>query len=112
MPMLIESMDPHLQIFLALVTLMATWSVIILTVARMVLKKCVTNLETKINPLLGVPAECKRLEIEILKLKADLPLQYTRKEDFIRFEVVINRKLDKLRDLVEKALRGGKDGED
>ena len=77
-----DLMDPHLQIFLALVGLMATWSVIILTTARIVLKRCVANLEGKITPLSGVPAECKRLEIEILKLKADLPLFYMRKEDF------------------------------
>jgi hypothetical protein len=32
-----------------------------------------------------------------------------RREDFIRFDVVINSKLDKLRDLVVEALRGKKE---
>ena len=37
-----------------------------------------------------------RLERELLTLKADLPVQYVRREDAIRQETVINAKLDAL----------------
>jgi cell shape-determining protein MreC len=43
----------------------------------------------------------QQLERELMALKADLPLSYVRREDFIRHEVVINTKLDRLRDLIE-----------
>jgi hypothetical protein len=33
-------------------------------------------------------------------MKADLPLSYERREDFIRHEVTILTKLDRLRDLI------------
>ena len=40
--------------------------------------------------------EWQRVERELMGLKADLPVQYLRKEDAIRQEVVINAKLDAL----------------
>jgi hypothetical protein len=42
------------------------------------------------------------VERDFLELKADLPLSYVRKEDFVRFEVVINAKLDRLYDSIER----------
>jgi len=45
--------------------------------------------------------EQQRITRDVLEVKADLPLHYVRKEDFIRHEVVINTKLDRLRDLIE-----------
>ena len=99
-------MGEHLQIFIAIVgvvaALISAWSIIILTVSRMVLRKCVASLEGKINGLGDISKETKRLEISILQMKADLPLSYVRREDFIRFDTVINVKLDRLRDLVEE----------
>ena len=40
--------------------------------------------------------EQRRIEREVLELKADLPMNYVRREDHIRFETVINAKLDAL----------------
>lgn len=37
-----------------------------------------------------------RVERELLKMQADLPREYVRREDHIRFETVINAKLDAL----------------
>lgn len=38
----------------------------------------------------------QRLDRDLLQLRADLPLQYVRREDWIRQEVTINAKLDAL----------------
>ncbi len=46
--------------------------------------------------------EMQKVEREVLQIKADLPLCYVRREDFIRHEVVINTKLDRLRDLIPR----------
>ncbi len=51
----------------------------------------------------------QRLEREVMEIKADLPICYVRREDFIRNELVINTKLDRLRDLIakDKESKGG-----
>jgi hypothetical protein len=46
------------------------------------------------------------VERELLQLKADLPIQYMRREDAIRQEVVIHAKLDALAVKID-ALRSG-----
>ena len=49
------------------------------------------------------------LERQMLNWKADLPIQYVRREDFIRNQTVIESKLDGLALKIENAqLRGGK----
>lgn len=49
----------------------------------------------------------KRVERELMSLKADLPLQYVRREDYIRGQSVIEAKLDGLAVKLENAqLRG------
>lgn len=99
-------MSEYAQLIVTVISVVAAlisaWSIIILTVGRIVLKKCISTLETKINGLGGISEEVKRLEISILQMKADLPLSYVRREDFIRFDTVINVKLDRLRDLIEE----------
>lgn len=47
----------------------------------------------------------RTVERELLQLKADLPIQYMRREDAIRQEVVIHAKLDALAAKID-ALRG------
>ena len=49
----------------------------------------------------------QRMERELLSLKADLPLSYVRREDYIRGQSVIESKLDGLAAKIENAqLRG------
>jgi len=68
---------------------------------RWILGKCISNLEKKMAELSDITKDFQDLERSLLNLKADLPLSYVRKEDFVRFDVVINTKLDRLRDLIE-----------
>ena len=53
-----------------------------------------TELRTKLSE---IEAHCRQLERDHLKLLADLPMNYVRREDHIRFDTVINAKLDALR---------------
>ena len=96
-------MTEHWQIFAALVALVAGWSLIIIAALRVMFSKWIKTNEDKIC---RTQEACSAIERELLNLKADLPLFYVRREDFIRFDVVINSKLDKLRDLVVEALQG------
>ena len=41
-------------------------------------------------------AQWVRIEREVLQLKADMPLQYVRREDYIRGQSVIESKLDSI----------------
>lgn len=96
-------MGEHWQLFLALLTVMGIWGGLMVTVFQImlarVMKAQTDMLEVKINAVKTVESNCIRLERELLQLKADLPEKYVRREDFIRFDVGINDKLDKLRDL-------------
>lgn len=48
-------------------------------------------------------AQWQRLEREMLQLRADLPLQYVRREDYIRGQSVIEAKLDAVAVKLENA---------
>ncbi|GHU37667.1 membrane protein [Betaproteobacteria bacterium] len=59
----------------------------------------------------GAASEWTRLERALLELKAELPLQYVRREDYVRGQSVIEAKLDSLATRVENAvLRQGLQG--
>lgn len=94
------------QVFGAVAALMATWTLLIFGVLKSLLAKSSKEMDDKIDRALSrmIVQDTKTQELEksILMLKADLPLNYLRKEDFVRHEVVINTKLDRLRDLIEQ----------
>lgn len=52
-------------------------------------------------------AQWQRIERELLHLKAELPLHYVMREDYVRGQSIVEAKLDGLADKLEKAqLRG------
>lgn len=51
--------------------------------------------------------EWQRIEREIMGLKADLPINYVRREDFIRVQSIIESKIDGLALRIENALLRG-----
>ena len=110
----------HWQMFLFLAGLVAAWSIILLGVLKVIMSSGfkafsesqaakLKSIGDQISGFGEVQKSCSALERELLELKADLPSSYVRREDFIRFDVVINSKLDKLRDLVVDALREKKE---
>jgi hypothetical protein len=105
-------MDERWQIFLALLSVVAAWGVIMVALFKLMfnstMKSLEKRLEAKIDVLGSVSADCQALERDLNQLKIELPLAYVRREDFLRFDIAINSKLDKLRDLVVEALRRDK----
>lgn len=59
----------------------------------------------------GIENEWRRIERDVLTLKADLPLHYVRREDYVRNQTVIEAKIDGLAIKLENILlRGGPSG--
>jgi len=89
--------------------LLSAWSLIIIGTTRWTLTKGLAAYDERIAALAEavkeMEQEAKQREREILKLKADLPLNYVRKEDAIRQETVINAKLDTLAAKIDGLLR-------
>jgi chromosome segregation ATPase len=48
--------------------------------------------------------DSRRIERELLELKAELPREYTRREDFTRVQATIEVKIDNVRLLIERLL--------
>lgn len=105
-------MDDRWQIFLALLGVVAAWGVIMVALFKIMFNNSTNSLKTlldeKIKGIANVTAECQTLTKDFNNLKIELPLAYVRREDFLRFDIAINSKLDKLRDLVVEALRRDK----
>ena len=94
--------NEHWQIFAALAALVAAWSLVILGVMRKILAQCVCDLEKKINALSDISKDQQRIERAIMDLKAELPVQYVRRDDHIRSEMVISTKMDRIIDKVDR----------
>jgi hypothetical protein len=92
-------------LFIFLAGLIAAWSLMILGVMRAMLSRHAAEIDRKLESLGTVKDDYQRIERQVLELKADLPMCYVRREDFIREEVTINAKLDHLRDLIEDKVR-------
>jgi len=101
-------MGEQWPLFLFLAGLVAAWNLILLGIVKAWLKR---NQEETDKRLAGIGETAKdyaRLERTFLELKAELPLQYVRKEDDIRQQVTINAKLDRLAEKIDelRAMRG------
>lgn len=92
-------------LFIFLAGLIAAWSLLILGVMRAMLARYMEDMDKKIAGLSAVKDDYQRIERQVLELRADLPVCYVRREDFIREEVTINAKLDHLRDLIEDKVK-------
>lgn len=88
------------QILLVLLGLLAGWSGIIIGALRVMFKNSFAAIDDKLKAFNRTTASCADLEREFLEFKAEMPVKYVMREDFIRFEVGVNYKLDKLRDLI------------
>lgn len=96
----------HLFVFLA--GLIAAWSGVIMLSVRLIVSRSLSVLDERLAELKCIKDDQQRLERSVMELRADLPIHYVRKEDFVRHEVVINAKLDRLRDLVEDIREEGR----
>jgi len=97
-------------LFLFLAGLIAAWSLLIFKIMQALLAKTEKRLEEKIaeysKTVDTYQGKVQDVERQVLELKATLPLDYVRREDFIRHEVTINTKLDRIYDRLEKGKEG------
>ena len=91
-------MTEHWQVFVALLGVVAAWSLIIIAALRVMFTRSMKGIEEEVAELGKVNATCLQLERDIMGLKADLPVHYVRREDHIRDAVVLYSKIDKLSD--------------
>ncbi|WP_287916040.1 hypothetical protein [Comamonas sp.] len=66
-------------------------------------KQVMTRLDSMEQANKQEAAQWQRIEREMLQLKADMPLQYVRREDYIRGQSVLEAKLDALAVKLENA---------
>lgn len=92
-------MNEHWQLFLAILGVIAGWSGVMLLAFKIIFSRSLKGLEKEVAEFKDTTKACSQLEREFLEFKAEMPMKYVMREDFIRFEVGINYKLDKLRDL-------------
>jgi hypothetical protein len=98
-------MPQYWQLFSILAGLIAAWGLFILGVMRAMLSRYMREIDAKLAAFGQIEKDYQRIERQVLEMKADMPLCYVRREDFIREEVTINTKLDRLRDLIEDKAR-------
>lgn len=93
------------QVLLVLLGIIASWSLIIIAALRVMFGRAFKVIEDKMAEFSKTTTACTKLEREFLEFKADMPLRYVMREDFIRFDVRMNNKLDKLRDLIMETFK-------
>lgn len=65
-------------------------------VGKLLLSRTEKHLDMRFNSLDKEAQEWKRVEREVMNLKAELPREYVRRDDYIRGQSVIEAKLDAL----------------
>jgi len=63
---------------------------------RMLLNQIDKRLDQRFSAVEEASGEWRKLEKDFLTWRADLPLQYVRREDYVRSQTVIEAKLDAL----------------
>ena len=86
----------HWALFLFLAGLVAAWSVVMMGVQKAMMASGFKALGEQIEQLRKASDKIHSFERELLEMKADLPLNYVRREDAIRQETVMTAKLDTL----------------
>jgi len=70
------------------------------------------RIESLGKALQGQSERTTELEKDLLRLKADLPRDYVRRGDWIRFSTVIDSKLDSINNRIEKLMEEMRDARD
>lgn len=85
--------------------LLVGWTGFLIGIIKWFLQRMVRDLDKRLECIRkaqqGEVAEWRRIERELLELRADLPMSYVRREDHIRNQSVIEAKLDALASKLE-----------
>jgi hypothetical protein len=83
-----------------LATLAVTWSGFLVAIIRWLLTREISNIEGKISAAAAAAevavGELQKHRVDCLQFRAQLPIDYYRREDMIRFETLTHAKLDAL----------------
>ncbi len=92
--------------FTFLLGIIAAWSLVIIATARWAISSGVRGIKEQIagqdQKIAKIAEKQHQMDLDVANLRAELPLCYVRREDFIREEVTINTKLDRLRDIIAR----------
>ncbi|MBF0256825.1 MAG: hypothetical protein HQL47_10295 [Gammaproteobacteria bacterium] len=93
--------------------LLISWSGFLVGIIRWFLQRLVRDLDRRLEGIRDAQQcetnEWRRVERELMELRAELPVNYVRREDHIRSQSVIEAKLDALASKIELArLEGAK----
>jgi hypothetical protein len=81
-----------------LATLAATWSGFLIAIIHRLLTREISNIDGKIAlasaAAEGAAGELQKHRVDCLQFRAQLPIDYFRREDMIRFETLTHAKLD------------------
>lgn len=94
-----------IELIAVLVTVLLAWSGLLVGIIKGLLDRNQAHIDRRFSTLEKAnedeTREWQRVERELLGLKAALPMEYVRREDAIRQEVVINAKLDALAEKID-----------
>lgn len=80
--------------FWSLVYLLVAFIGFVSGVGKLLLRQVERRLDSRFSAIEAAGAEWRRLERDWLEWKAELPLQYVRREDYVRNQTVIEAKID------------------
>jgi len=90
----------------ALVGVVMAWSVVLFWAVKWLLDGHTTHLDEKFTALQNAAnkeaEQLQRVEKDLLKMQAELPEKYVRREDWIRFSAVIDAKQDTLSEKISR----------
>jgi len=92
------------QIITVCASLVAVCNIIVMAYVKHIVTRSLSQIETK---YLENNKKIEAVEKQLYEIKADLPICYVRREDFVRNEVMINAKLDRIYDRIEKQKEKG-----
>ena len=91
-----------------LVTVAAAWSVVLLAAVRWLLNGYQRHVDARFDALAESARvqdqEWQRVDRDLMELRAELPLYYVRREDWIRSHSVIDARLDNVNEKLERLL--------
>lgn len=80
--------------FWQLVGILLSFFGFVFAAGRMLLNQIDRRLEQRFSAVEAAAKNIQKLERDFLEWKADLPIQYVRREDYVRNQTVIEAKLD------------------
>lgn len=90
--------------FWHIVTMLLSYIGVLIGFSKYMFAQIDKRLQNKSDRIDAAVAHAQRLEKELADHKARMPLEYQRREDAIRFETILNAKLDSIGGRIERLM--------